>query len=158
MPDANRPLQPQPPENVYRSPQVDIEGLESFGDEPAPTPPATFRVEPMPTQASTSAPKPAPASRRRRSYSLFLPLAFICVGAVMLLSNLGYLPNFSWAALWRLWPLILIGMGIDALIGRQTRLGSVVGTLLVLALLAAGATFFFVLYGAQIPAWIQSIQ
>ena len=150
MPDANRSERQEPPDALYKSPAGDIEGLESFGDK------AETTLHPKP--APTPAPRPAPIRGPRRSFSVFLPFLLICAGVVMLLSNLGYLPDISWNVLWRLWPLILIGMGIDALIGRRSTLGSVLGTLLILALLGGGATLFFVLYGSQIPLWIESLQ
>jgi len=36
----------------------------------------------------------------------------IGAGVLLLLSNLGYLPWQSWNVLWRLWPLLLIGVGV----------------------------------------------
>ena len=161
MPDANRPKDQEPPDALFKL-QRDIEGLESFDDEeeqsPGPGPAPIARPLPQPKPVLPVRPTPRPQPAPRRSFSVFLPFVLICVGVILLLSNMGYLPDVSWDVLWRLWPLFLIGMGIDALIGRRSHSGSVIGTLLILALLAGGATFFFVLYGAQIPTWVESAQ
>jgi hypothetical protein len=52
----------------------------------------------------------------------------------------------------------LIGLGIDALIGKQTKLGAVAGTLLILVLLAGGTTLFFLLSAAQVPSWLEAAE
>jgi hypothetical protein len=82
----------------------------------------------------------------------------ICAGVALFLSNMGYLPDISWNVLWRLWPLLLIGMGIDALIGRRSAFGAVIAALLILALLAGAVAF--VLYAPRLPAfagWTRSV-
>ena len=47
-----------------------------------------------------------------RPSSLFGPVIMITVGAALLLSNLGYL---KFESVWRLWPLVLIAMGLNIL-------------------------------------------
>jgi hypothetical protein len=47
-----------------------------------------------------------------RPSSLFAPLIMVSVGAALLLSNLGYL---QFQSVWRLWPLVLIAMGLNIL-------------------------------------------
>jgi hypothetical protein len=66
------------------------------------------------------------------------PLLLIVAGAVFLLNNLGYLDWGIWGHLWRLWPLILVAIGVDILFGRKSQLVSV---LIVVALLAVGIGF-----------------
>jgi hypothetical protein len=80
---------------------------------------------------------------RRRPPSLFWPLLLISAGVLLLLSNLGYVPWSSWNVLWRLWPLLLIGLGIDALIGRRTTGGMIVSGLLILLLLGGAIALIF---------------
>jgi hypothetical protein len=41
---------------------------------------------------------------------VFAPIIMITVGAALLLSNLGYL---KFASVWRLWPIVLIAMGLN---------------------------------------------
>jgi len=68
----------------------------------------------------------------------------ISAGVLLLLTNLGYLRWQSWAVLWRLWPLLLIAVGIEVLVGRRSTLGAIVSGLLILALLGgAVVTVFF---------------
>jgi len=58
---------------------------------------------------------------------------------LLLLSNLGYLPWQSWSILWRLWPLLLVALGVDLLIGRRSLLGAIVSAFVILALLGGAA-------------------
>ena len=51
---------------------------------------------------------------------LFWPLVIIGAGALLLLDNLGWLPAGWWAALRQLWPVLIILLGLDMLLGRRT--------------------------------------
>jgi hypothetical protein len=51
---------------------------------------------------------------------------------VLLLNNLGYLSWGVWEALAHLWPVLLIAIGLDLIIGRRSMLGSALVGLLVL--------------------------
>jgi hypothetical protein len=159
MSDVHRPAQQEPSDAVFKSPQQDVEGVEPFGDEPTPTPPV--RPSPAATPKPTPAPRPAPAPRPqpappRRAFSVFWPIVLIGAGVVLFLANIGYLPDLSWNVLWRLWPLLLIGMGLDALIGRRSTFGAVVATLLILAMV--GGVIALLVFAPQIPAVIQWAQ
>lgn len=98
---------------------------------------------------SNYTPRPAAPGPRPRP-SVFWPILLILGGVVMLLSNLGYLPEPSWAMVGRLWPVIFIALGIDLLIGRRSVAGAIISAMLIL-MLAAGfmALVFFARY---IPA------
>lgn len=74
----------------------------------------------------------------RHNMPVLGPLLLIVAGAVFLLNNLGYLDWSIWGHLWRLWPLILVAIGVDLLFGRKSQLVSV---LIVVALLAVGIGF-----------------
>lgn len=63
------------------------------------------------------------------------PTLMLGLGTVFLLGNFGYLPLGAWEMLLRLWPLVLIALGFDILIGRRSRLASFFGLILVLAIL-----------------------
>ena len=94
--------------------------------------------------------------RRRRPPSVFWPIVFIGAGVMLLLSNLGYLSWQSWGALWRLWPLLIIALGIDLLIGRRSVIGAIVSGVLILALV--GVIVMIALFAQNIPGvsdWIQ---
>jgi hypothetical protein len=47
------------------------------------------------------------------------PLLLIFLGAIFLLQNTGYLPSNFWVNLWRLWPLILVLVGLDLLLANR---------------------------------------
>jgi hypothetical protein len=51
--------------------------------------------------------------------SLFFPIILIALGIIFLLRNMGALPGDAWDLILRLWPLVLIAMGLDNLITRQ---------------------------------------
>lgn len=60
--------------------------------------------------------------------SLFWPLMLISVGLIWLLTNIGVLSALNIQALFRLWPLILIVIGLDLLVGRgNPRLKTIIG-------------------------------
>jgi hypothetical protein len=71
--------------------------------------------------------------------SLFWPILLIGVGVLWLLGNLGYIPMPSLRMLLRLWPLILIVIGLDIIFGRRSPvIGGLIGlgaVALVIALL-----------------------
>jgi Domain of unknown function (DUF5668) len=64
------------------------------------------------------------------------PLVVIGLGALFLLGNLGYLTVSVWELASRLWPIIIIAVGLDILLGRRSLWSSVVGIVLGLVLLA----------------------
>lgn len=51
----------------------------------------------------------------------------IALGVVFLLGNLGYLQFGSWEMVLRLWPIFLVALGLDILIGRKNPWSAVVG-------------------------------
>lgn len=50
--------------------------------------------------------------------SFFGPLVMLTVGAALLLQNLGYLRMSS---VWKLWPVILIALGLNALFANRSK-------------------------------------
>lgn len=68
---------------------------------------------------------------------LVWPVILIGAGVVFLLNNMGVLSWSVWETLWRLWPVLLIAIGLDLLIGRHSRLGSLLVALLLVGVLAA---------------------
>jgi cell wall-active antibiotic response 4TMS protein YvqF len=47
------------------------------------------------------------------------PLILIFLGCVFLLQNAGYLPSNFWMGLWRLWPLVLVLVGIELMLAHR---------------------------------------
>jgi len=66
------------------------------------------------------------------------PVILIGLGAVILLGNFNVLAGGVWRNLLRLWPVLLIAMGLDILVGRRSTWGSLAALVLVLAV-AGGA-------------------
>lgn len=103
---------------------------------------------PMGTRADDHAPysaqsqPPAAPPPRQPARSFFWPLVLITVGVVWLLVNLNIIAPINLTALLRLWPVILIAIGLDILFGRRWPfLGALIGLALVglvVALLAFG--------------------
>jgi len=76
--------------------------------------------------------------RQVRQRSLFLPLVLIALGIVFLLNNLGLLAWDVWEQLSRLWPILLIALGLDLMIGRGSLRWAVVVVVIVAVLLGVG--------------------
>jgi len=65
--------------------------------------------------------------------SIFWPVLLIGVGLIWLLGNMNLLPDPSLSLLIRLWPLALVVIGLDILIGRRSPL---IGTILAVGSIA----------------------
>lgn len=80
----------------------------------------------------------SPPARHPGAAGLVLPFLLIAVGAVLLLNNLGVVPFSIWSTLAQLWPVILVLVGIELLLGRRRPgLGALiagVGLLLIIGL------------------------
>ena len=99
---------------------------------------------------SGSAPGPTQPSQTRQQWAgrrwdgkgrqyhgspLLGPIFLISAGVIFLLNNMGVLPWSIWGQLWRLWPLALIAIGLDMLLGRRNPLLSL---LIVVGVMAGG--------------------
>jgi cell wall-active antibiotic response 4TMS protein YvqF len=73
----------------------------------------------------------------KRHVDLVGPTLLIGIGAILLLNNLGYLDWTVWDVL-RLWPILLIGAGLEILLGRQSVWGSLAAAAILIALIAGG--------------------
>jgi hypothetical protein len=74
----------------------------------------------------------------RRMPNLFWPVLLIGVGILLLLSNFDFIEGVSFFHLWRLWPLLLIALGVHVMFGRER---AWISNLLSLALVAAAIAF-----------------
>jgi hypothetical protein len=77
--------------------------------------------------------------RRRGGFAW--PFILITLGVIFLLNNLGILSWSVWDMIWRLWPVLLIAIGLDILFGRRSALGSLIVLALMIALIA-GVVWF----------------
>jgi Domain of unknown function (DUF5668)/Cell wall-active antibiotics response 4TMS YvqF/N-terminal domain of toast_rack, DUF2154 len=83
---------------------------------------------------------------RRRHGGVVGPVILIGAGIVILLANLGRLNWDVLGTLFRLWPVLLIAIGLDILIGRRSAIASVL-----IALLLLGVLGWVILAGGVAP-------
>ena len=62
---------------------------------------------------------PYGSARPRRRGSVIGPLVLIFIGGVFLLQNAGIVSPTVWGGLWRLWPLVLVLVGMELLFGAR---------------------------------------
>ena len=72
------------------------------------------------------------ATPPRRRGSVVWPLLLIAIGSIFLLQNLGLLPWNLWGQIWRLWPLALVLIGLELLLGGRIRGAALAALTLVL--------------------------
>ncbi|MBM3143902.1 MAG: hypothetical protein FJ010_02810 [Chloroflexi bacterium] len=63
------------------------------------------------------------------------PVIMFGLGGVFLLSNYGWLSWDAWETLWRLWPLLIIAVGLEIIVGRRSLWISIVGVAVIFAAL-----------------------
>jgi hypothetical protein len=83
---------------------------------------------------------PPPTTHRRRRGGVVGPLILIFLGGVFLLQNTGYLPPNFWVNLWRLWPVILVLVGIELLLANRIPWLVLAGLAAVVLVLGAAVT------------------
>jgi hypothetical protein len=81
---------------------------------------------------------------------LFWPLVIIVAGVLLLLQTLGMLPPGLWPLLARLWPVGLILVGLDLLIGWRSPAAARLAVILA-ALIMAGALLWASLQAGRLP-------
>jgi hypothetical protein len=67
----------------------------------------------------------------------------ILVGILLLLNNLNLLPWTIWSQIWQFWPVILILLGLQHMLGH-TRLGE--SAMLIISILLAAGILYLLLY------------
>jgi len=88
----------------------------------------------------------------RRTYrgGLLFPLVLIAGGIFVLLANLGVVDHASWREILRFWPVLLIAIGVDLIVGRSS-LGGAVSSVFTIAVLLVLGSIAFHLFAP--PAW-----
>ncbi|MEN6409387.1 MAG: LiaF domain-containing protein [Anaerolineaceae bacterium] len=89
---------------------------------------------------------------QRRNFSILGPLLLVGVGVILLLNNLGMASISIWEVLLRLWPILLVGAGLDILIGRRSLIGSILVTLLVIGMFVGGIWWMNSSTGQIVPS------
>jgi len=101
-------------------------------------------------------------SRDSTYRSFFWPVVLIGVGLVWLLNNLGIIPGLNMGILFRLWPLLLIFIGLDLIFARRLPVvGGLLGLLAVLVviglLVAAPRLGFTPALGSQTETFVEPL-
>lgn len=137
---------PDTPPHGYVPPELQPQGINyTAGGEPtrqlgAPPPPQGAVPPAYVPRPSTYVGGPQPDSERRpHRVPIIGPVLLIGAGLLFLLDNLGVISFNVWE-LWRLWPLVLIAIGLDLIVGRRS---PVLSLLLVIAVLAGGAALLY---------------
>jgi len=73
-----------------------------------------------------------------------LPALLIGVGLLFLLNTLEIIDWRIWGGLWRLWPLILVAVGLEILVGRRSAAASAIIAVGMLVVMAAALWFWSV--------------
>lgn len=85
--------------------------------------------------------------RSRAGRSLLGPIWLIAIGVLLLLNNTGQLPELNWVVALRLWPLVLVTIGVNVLVRAVPR---PFGTMLSAAVaLGSVALFGMILFYAE---------
>lgn len=83
--------------------------------------------------------------------SLVGPLILIAAGILLLLNQTGRLPWSVWGTLWRFWPVILILIGVEVLVGvSRSAAWYVVG--LIVAIVVLGGIIVYAVYRSNEPS------
>lgn len=73
--------------------------------------------------------------RGSRPSGMIGPAILIALGVIFLLNNVGVLSWSVWGTLLRLWPIFLVAVGLDLILGRRSIWGSFLALVLTLAVL-----------------------
>jgi hypothetical protein len=84
-------------------------------------------------------------NKRSHRGGLVGPLLLIGIGVIFLLHRMELLTVNFWDLIFRLWPILLIAVGIDLLIARRSIWGSLLALILIIAVMLGG----FYLLGVQ---------
>jgi hypothetical protein len=80
------------------------------------------------------------------------PLLLIGIGVIFLLQRMDLLAINFWDFIFRLWPILLIAIGIDLLIARRSIWGSLIALILIIAVMVGGVYLLGVQAGTSLPA------
>lgn len=86
------------------------------------------------------------------------PFILVGIGILFLLNNLGFTQINFWQLASTLWPVALIGVGLDMLIGRRSALGSLLALVITAAFLVGGAVLVGVAPGATFRGEVTAIR
>ena len=84
-----------------------------------------------------------------RHRNIIDPVLTIGIGLIILATNFGLLSWTSWITVLRLWPILLIAIGLDIFVGRKSIILSSAAVLLTLSILVAGLWFSGTIAGVE---------
>jgi len=116
-------------ERAHAGPDVNADTRQTESEKRPPEPPRP----PRPPRPPVYNP-PRPPGRSQKSPSIFGPFILILLGLFFLGQSLGLVDWSLWQAVMRLWPVALIVIGLDMLLGRRGPWGRAVAVILALAL------------------------
>jgi hypothetical protein len=64
-------------------------------------------------------------NHRRYRRSVFIPLILIVLGVVLLLYNFGLISGDAWEIIFRLWPVLLVALGLDSVLRGEGLVGPI---------------------------------
>lgn len=79
------------------------------------------------------------------------PLLLIGIGVIFLLQRMDLITINFWDSIFRLWPILLIAIGIDLLITRRSIWGSLIALILIVAVMVGGVYLLGVQAGTSLP-------
>lgn len=82
-------------------------------------------------------------SNRKPRGGLVGPISLIFLGIVFLVHTLGIYEIDFWDLFLSLWPLFLIALGVDILIGYRSRAGTLISALIIVALFTGGLYLYY---------------
>ncbi len=93
---------------------------------------------------------------RSKTPSMTWSAILICLGALLLGSNFGWINGDFWESIWRFWPVVLILWGIEVLVGQATgrRIAGSLPTLTAIGAVLALA-WLFASAGSSITSWAE---
>jgi hypothetical protein len=94
-------------------------------------------------------------SARIRHGSIFLPLVLIGLGIVFLLTNLGVVDWDVWESLVLFWPVLLIALGLDLILGRGILRGLL--AFVIVAVVLGGVAFAVYEFGGS-ERWAETTE
>lgn len=104
----------------------------------------TNRWEPLPIHVRPH--QPREGDKRQQRMPILGPLFLIGLGALFTLNTFDIVPWGIWGQIWRLWPLILIAIGLEMVLGKRNPLLALV---IVLGLMGAGVAFLYTIGGFE---------
>lgn len=81
------------------------------------------------------------AAEQKSVPNLFGPTLLIGIGLLLLLSNMGYLSFDMWVVILQLWPLLLVAMGVNLILGKRSSWFGVLIAILLLSVVLVMALF-----------------